>query len=150
MYCLNPCDLLLVIPVTNLCGNIPVLFETVWLAVSDCCAQCYGSGMFYPGSRSDDFLIPEPTWKLECKLTFVLLLMLSGAKSFCLNLCAVWLTWVAMYCLNPFICCYLWLYCLTNLCGNVPVPVLIETVWLAFNDCCTLTNLCGNVLLEPV
>jgi hypothetical protein len=46
-----------------------------------------------PGSRSDHFLIPDPDsnifssripypkWKLEYKLTFFLLLMLSGAKS---------------------------------------------------------------------
>jgi hypothetical protein len=43
--------------------------------------QCCGSGMFYPGSGSDHFLepdpdpnifsslIPDPTWKVECKLT---------------------------------------------------------------------------------
>jgi hypothetical protein len=48
--------------------------------------QCCGSGFFYPGS--DHFLIPDPdqnifsswildpTWKVECKLSFFLLLML--------------------------------------------------------------------------
>jgi hypothetical protein len=59
--------------------------------------QCCGSRMFYLDlrSRSEHFLIldpdppnifssliPDPTWKLECKLTFFLLLMLSGAKTY--------------------------------------------------------------------
>jgi hypothetical protein len=50
--------------------------------------QCCGSGIFYPGS--EHFLIPDPnifsspipdpTWKVECKLVFFLLLMLSGLE----------------------------------------------------------------------
>jgi hypothetical protein len=51
---------------------------------------CCGSGIFYPGSGSDHFLIPDPNpnifssrilhEKWNENLTFFLLLMLSGAK----------------------------------------------------------------------
>jgi hypothetical protein len=67
----------------------PKPLDKIYLSTYQCC----GCGMFYLGSGSDYFLIPDsnpnifssripdPTWKMECKLTFILFLILSGAKS---------------------------------------------------------------------
>jgi hypothetical protein len=51
--------------------------------------QCCEFEMFYPGSRFKNFIIPadpdlntfflDPTWRVECKLNFFLLLMVSRA-----------------------------------------------------------------------